>query len=75
METIKKMFDVKTVTDTYTDKQTGEVKKVYSKVGIALQENDGRISIKLNKTFNPAGCPVDNVWLNLFEVQPKKEEN
>lgn len=63
--------DVVATTGEYTDRQSGEKKKIYTKVGAAFTDEQGRISIKLDLV--PVG-PDWSGWLSLYEPKPRDGE-
>lgn len=63
--------DVVATTGEYTDRQSGEKKKIYTKVGAAFTDDQGRISIKLDLV--PVG-PDWSGWLSLYEPKPRDGE-
>ena len=63
--------DVVATTGEYTDRQSGEKKKSYTKVGAAFTDDQGRISIKLDLV--PVG-PDWSGWLSLYEPKPRDGE-
>lgn len=70
-----KKFDVLATTGTYM--KDGEKKYKSQNVGAVIQTKHG-LRLKLDASFNPAGCPRDDdggVWLALFEPREKKQEN
>ena len=71
----KKAYDVCVAVGSY--EKDGETKTEWLTVGVILKKDDGKPFMLLDRTFNPAGVPVneDNqktVLLNLFV--PKKKE-
>ncbi len=53
----------------WVEKQEGRDKPNYHKVGIMLEKEDGKLSIKLNVIPGPGW----NGWLSVFEQKPKDE--
>ena len=67
-----KQFDVVATIGTY--EKAGEKKYISKNVGSVIQTKHG-LRLKLDASFNPAGCPRDDdggVWLALFEPRPKQ---
>ncbi len=72
----KKAYDVCVVVGEY--QKDGETKPIWLNVGVIMKKDDGKPFMLLDRTFNPAGVPVNednqrSVLLNLF-VPKKKEE-
>jgi len=65
----KKVFDVVATVGKYTDKQTGAEKKRYLTCGAAFEDDQGRLSIKLEAV--PVGSEWSG-WLSLYT--PKERE-
>ena len=72
----KKAYDVAVVVGEY--EKDGETKPQWLNVGVIMKKDDGKPFMLLDRTFNPAGVPVNednqkSILLNLF-VPKKKEE-
>ena len=71
---MKKKYDLAVKTETYTNKN-GEQKNVWKNIGAVFQTDNG-FSMKIEKTFNPAGVPGDpesgSIWVSMFE--PKQPQ-
>lgn len=67
-----KKYDIVATVGTY--QKGGETKSRFKNVGVVM-EKDGRPFILLDRTFNPAGLPVqdgrDTVLLSLYEPKDK----
>ena len=66
-----KVYDVVATVGTY--EKDGETKYISRNVGAVIETRNG-LSLKLDASFNPAGCKRNDdgsVWLALFE--PKGE--
>lgn len=64
--------DIVATIGTYTDRH-GQTKYVSRKVGSLLETSKGP-RIKLDASFNPAGCKRDEdggVWLAIFDQRPR----
>lgn len=73
MKVIQVKYDVVATVGTY--EKDGQKKYLTRNVGKVMQTKSG-LRLKLDATFNPAGCPRDedgSVWLALFE--PKEKES
>ena len=72
---MQKKYDATAVVGEYTDRQ-GNAKKRYKTVGTVF-EGDKGLSMKLDRTFNPAGCPDKDgsgeIWLNFYEPKERGE--
>ena len=69
-----KTFDVVATLGTY--EKDGEKKYISKNVGSIIETRHGQ-RLKLDATFNPAGCPRDedgSVWLALFEPKPRDNQ-
>lgn len=70
-----KKYDVACKTGSWTDKE-GKTKNKYINVGTVFSNDDGRMFMVLNRTFNPAGIAnPDNkeaVILSFFEPKVKE---
>ena len=60
----------------YTDKN-GESKNKYLNVGTLMETADGNKFILLNRSFNPAGVPVDDpsketILISMFNIDRKQ---
>lgn len=66
--------DIVATIGTYTDRQ-GQTKYVTRKVGALIDTSKG-LRIKLDSSFNPAGCKRDEdggVWLAIFDQRDRDE--
>jgi|TARA_R100000963_G_scaffold33184_1_gene25345 hypothetical protein len=66
---MKKKYNVKATVGEYKDSD-GEIKKLYSTVGVFYENEDGTKSIRIDT------LPVGNYWnqwLNVYPVEYKKE--
>lgn len=65
-----KLYDLAVKTGTYTDK-SGAEKARWKNIGSVLETKDGGKVILIDRTFNPAGVPVedgrDQIMVSLFE--------
>lgn len=69
-----KQFDVVATTGKY--QKDGETKYVNKNVGAVIQTQHG-LSLVLDASFNPAGCPISEdgkVWLRLFEPKDDNQK-
>lgn len=67
---MKKVYDAVVTVGEYEDRQTGKTKKQYRTVGAVLQNEDGRLSLKLE--LIPA---VNfNGWINFYEPREKEQK-
>lgn len=70
-----KVYDVVSTTGTYTDKQ-GQKKYLSKNVGEIIETKHG-LSMKMDATFNPAGCEKTEdgkIWLKLFEPRDNNQQ-
>lgn len=67
---MKKIYDAVVTVGEYEDRQTGKTKKQYRTVGAVLQNDDGRLSLKLET------IPVVNFngWINFYEPRQKDQK-
>jgi len=69
-----KLYDLAVSVGSYTNK-IGEEKKRWKNIGSVIQTKDGGKVILIDRTFNPAGVPVedgrDSIMVSMFE--PKDE--
>jgi len=66
-------YDVVATTGTY--EKDGQTKYISRKVGAVISTQHG-FRLKLDASFNPAGCPRGDdggVWLALFEPQDNQQ--
>jgi len=68
----KAVYDLVVKTGTY--QKDGETKNRYLTIGTILQKEDGGKFILLDRTFNPAGVPVDDstkdkIIVSMFKKQ------
>lgn len=67
---MKKVYDAVVTVGEYEDRQTGKTKKQYRTVGAVLQNDDGRLSLKLE--LIPA---VNfNGWINFYEPREREQK-
>lgn len=67
---MKKVYDAVVTVGEYEDRKTGQTKKQYRTVGAVLQNDDGRMSLKLE--LIPA---VNfNGWINFYEPRDKEQK-
>lgn len=66
---MKKIYDAVVTTGKYTDK-SGKEKNRYLTVGAVMQNDEGRLSLKLE------AIPVVgfNGWINFYEPKPREEQ-
>lgn len=71
-----KKFDVVAKIGSWTDKE-GKNKNKYLSVGTVFENDDKKMFMVLNRTFNPAGVPnpenKEAVILSFFEPKVKEE--
>ena len=64
-----KLYDLAVVAGTYTDR-TGQEKKRWKTIGSMVETRDGGKVILIDRTFNPAGVPVepgrDQIMVSMF---------
>jgi hypothetical protein len=67
---MKKVYDAVVVVGEYEDRQSGKTKKQYRTVGAVLQNDDGRLSLKLET------IPVVNFngWINFYEPRQREQK-
>ena len=56
----------------HTTEKDGKKKNRYKNVGAILSNDEGGSMMLLDRTFNPAGCPVDgrdSILISRFEVK------
>lgn len=69
-----KRFDVVATTGTYV--KDGVTKYLSKNVGEVIETKNG-LAIKMDATFNPAGCKITEdgkIWLKLFEPREQVEK-
>lgn len=70
---MQKKWDATVVVGEYTDRN-GNTKKRYKTIGTVF-EGDKGFSMKMDKTFNPAGVPDKDgsgeIWINFFEPKER----
>lgn len=70
-----KLYDLAVSVGTFTNK-SGEEKKRWKNIGSVLETKDGGKVILIDRTFNPAGVPVepgrDSIMVSMFP--PKDNE-
>lgn len=71
----KKTHDLSVVVGAY--EKNGEVKKRYSTIGSVLTNDDGKLLLLLDRTFNPAGVTnpedKDSVMVSMFPIKSREE--
>lgn len=67
---MKKVFDAVVTVGEYEDRQTGKKKYQYRTVGAVLQNDDGRMSLKLEliPAVNFSG------WINFYEPREREQK-
>ena len=75
----KKTATIAVKTGSYTDHE-GKQKNRYEYIGRVMTDENGGKMYFLNRTFNPAGCPInregdDAVLLSIFEDKPRDRAN
>lgn len=67
---MKKIYDAVVVVGEYEDRQSGKTKKQYRTVGAVLQNEDGRMALKLEllPAVNFSG------WINFYEPRDKEQQ-
>jgi hypothetical protein len=67
---MKKVYDAVVVVGEYEDRKTGQTKKQYRTVGAVLQNDEGRLSLKLEMV------PLVNFngWINFYEPREREEK-
>ena len=63
--------DLSIKTGEYTDRQTGEQKARWLRIGSVFRHDDGATSIKLDCL--PLGLPDWNGWVNVFPREERRE--
>jgi hypothetical protein len=66
----RKKYDAVATVGEYTDKQTGEKKKQYANVGTVFENDDGKLSLKLDTI--PVG-PGWSGYIQFFEPKPRQD--
>ena len=69
---MEKKYDITQAIGKYM--KDGEEKTQWMRIGVMLQKDDGKISIKLDALPLPNG-EKNEVWLNAFEIKKKEELN
>jgi len=64
--------DLSIKTGEYTDRQTGEQKARWLRIGSVFRHDDGSTSIKLDCL--PLGLPDWNGWVNVFPREERRDE-
>ena len=69
--------DLTVVVGSYMDRD-GNQKNKFLNIGSLFIKDDGQMFITLNRTFNPAGVPLDDkypdtVMVNVFKPRQKKQ--
>lgn len=79
---MSKVYDLCVAKGNYTDRNTGEVKTRWLDVGAVIKKADGSHMMVLDRSFNPAGVPVDvssnrqdTIIINMFEPKPRNQNN
>ena len=72
----KPIKDAVVILGKYVD-STGKERVRSQNVGILMQKDDGGTFLMLNRTFNPAGVPVDgeynsNVIISFYDPKPRE---
>lgn len=71
-----KLYDLAVKTRTYTDRD-GNQKGVWKNVGSIVETRDGGKVILMDRTFNPAGVPVedgrDQIMISMFKPQQRDQ--
>lgn len=70
---MKKIYDLAVKIGTY--KKDGKDKNRYLNVGCILVNDEGQLTMLLNKTFNPAGVPSDPDRDSIFVSMFKKDSS
>lgn len=67
---MKRVYDAVVVVGEYEDRKTGQTKKQYRTVGAVLQNDEGRLSLKLEMV------PLVNFngWINFYESREKEQK-
>jgi len=70
-----KRYDVCVVESSY--EKDGKNKNNYRKVGTMIENDDGLMSIKLDRFFNPLGALNNKreCWLSVFEQKEREQQN
>jgi hypothetical protein len=72
-----KLYDLGVVVGSYTTGQ-GEEKKRWKTIGSVIETKDGGKVILIDRTFNPAGVPVepgrDSVMVSMFKPRDKDDQ-
>lgn len=68
---MRKVYDLCVKVGSYTDRQ-GNLKAKWQNIGAVMTGNDKSSFILLDRTFNPAGVPIDGdnterILINLFK--------
>lgn len=70
-----KLYDLAVAVGSYTNK-SGEEKKRWKNIGSVVQTKDGGKVILIDRTFNPAGVPVedgrDQIMISMFKPQEQQ---
>jgi hypothetical protein len=66
----RKVFDAVVTVGEYADKKSGTVKKQYRTVGAVLQDEDGKMSLKL-EMIPATGF---NGWINFYEPRDGEQK-
>ena len=72
-----KVYDVIAITGEYNDPQTGQQKPRFENAGAIVQNSEGKLTLLLKKTFNPAGLAEpdrDSVALLVREPQQRAQQ-
>jgi hypothetical protein len=67
---MKKIFDAVVTTGEYEDRKTGTTKKQYRTVGAVLQNDEGKMSLKL-ELLPTVGF---NGWINFYEPREREQK-
>lgn len=68
---MKKKYDVVATNGEYKDRQTGETKKRYVNVGSVFEDDQGRLSMKLDAF--PVGQEWSG-WLSFYEPKGREQQ-
>jgi hypothetical protein len=63
--------DLAVKTGEYTDRNTGQTKGRWLRIGTVIQHDDGGTSIKLDAV--PVGLPDWDGWVNVFKKQDRQQ--
>lgn len=66
----KPTHDLAVKTGEYTDRQTGQTKARWLRIGTVFRHDEGGTSIKLDAL--PVGCPDWDGWVSVFKREDKQ---